>query len=96
MADQASISGLAWLLDGEKGQPIRELPIVPETDTPETSAVTGRITVPLPLGEGYLLLRFEDTQPRIVGKITSQTTAGILILLSLLFWWRGRRLPPSV
>ncbi len=86
----------AWLLDGEKGQPIRELPIVPETDTPETSAVTGRITVPLPLGEGYLLLRFEDTQPRIVGKITSQATAGILILLSLLFWWRGRRLPHSV
>lgn len=70
----------AWLLDGENGNVVRELPIIPATN-----GVTGRMTVPLPLGEGYLLLRFEDTPPRQIGKAISLLTIAGLLLLSLYF-----------
>lgn len=49
----------AYLLDGEHGKLLRELPIIPE----ENGAL-GRMTVPVPQGEGYILLRYGDTLPR--------------------------------
>ena len=76
----------AWLLDGEHGQPVRELSIVPAE-----SDVTGRMTVPLPLGEGNLLLRFEETFPRKIGKFISLGTLAILIIFSFFLWWRNNR-----
>ena len=68
----------AYLLDGEGGTPVQELPIIPE----ETGTL-GRMTVPVPPGEGFVLLRFEDTQPRIVGRLISQSTLGLLLLGAL-------------
>jgi hypothetical protein len=64
----------AYLLDGENGPPLRELPIIPE----ETGAL-GRMTVPVPQGEGYLLLQYEDTPPRTAGKLISLATVGLLV-----------------
>jgi hypothetical protein len=46
----------AYLLDGKGGKPVKELPIVPEA-----TGTLGRMTVPVPVGEGYVLLRFEDS-----------------------------------
>jgi len=63
----------AYLLDGEHGQPVRELAVIPE----ETGTL-GRMTVPVPTGEGYVLLRFEDTWPRTSGRIITLVTAALL------------------
>lgn len=66
----------AYLLDGEHGEPIAEL----DVRTEETGTL-GRMVVPVPpVGEGYILLRFEETMPRIVGWWISVTT---LVLLGL-------------
>ena len=73
----------AYLLDKEHGQTVRKLTIIPE----ETGTL-GRMTVPIPQGEGYVLLRYEDTPPRIIGKYVSLATA-LLLLIGLL--WTGRR-----
>ena len=67
----------AWLLDGKHGQPVRELPIIPE----ETGTL-GRMTVPLPQGEGYILLEYGDTGPRKVGRIF--TFASLIVLGALI------------
>lgn len=68
----------AYLLNGEGGQPVQELPIIPE----ETGTL-GRMTVPVPQGEGYLLLRFEDTPLRTRSKYISLLTL-VLLCLSVL------------
>jgi hypothetical protein len=75
----------AYLLDGEHGEPVRELPIIPEEE-----GTLGRMTVPLPQGEGYILLRFEDTPPRTIGRIISLLTAALIIVLSINALWRRR------
>ncbi|MFZ1756973.1 MAG: 6-pyruvoyl-tetrahydropterin synthase-related protein [Caldilineaceae bacterium] len=65
----------AWLLDGEHGQPVRELPVIPESE-----GVLGRMTVPIPpTGEGFILLRYGDTPPRTIGQWISLAT--LLLLL---------------
>jgi hypothetical protein len=74
----------AYLLDGQHGAPVRELPIIPE----ETGTL-GRMTVPVPTGEGYLLLRYENTPPRTIGEALSLATAAILGLAGL--WWMRKR-----
>jgi hypothetical protein len=66
----------AYLLDGQGGQPLQELEIVPEE-----SGTLGRMTVPVPPGEGYVLLRFEDTPPRTVGRMISLVTLALFALL---------------
>jgi len=72
----------AWLLEGEDGPPVRELPVERE------EGPLARVVVPLPEGEGYLLLRFEDTPVRRLGKAIS---AGTLALLSgMIVLWRFR------
>jgi hypothetical protein len=75
----------AYLLDGKGGKPVQELEIIPE----ETGTL-GRMTVPVPAGEGYVLLRFEDTPPRIVGRLISQITLGLLVLGWLALLWLRR------
>jgi hypothetical protein len=65
----------AWLLDGSGGQRVQELPIIPES-----TGTLGRMTVPVPpTGEGFILLRYGDTLPRIVGQWISLAT--LLLLL---------------
>lgn len=64
----------AWLLDGRNGQPVQELPIIPESE-----GTLGRMTVPVPAtGEGFILLRYEDTPPRTIGKWISVATLFLL------------------
>jgi hypothetical protein len=64
----------AYLLDGKNGRPIRELPVERE-DGP-----LARVMVPVPAGEGYILLRFQDTPLRAGAK---WITYGTLILIAL-------------
>ncbi len=65
----------AWLLDSKGGQPVQELPIIPESE-----GTLGRMTVAVPeTGEGFILLKYGDTLPRIVGQWLSLAT--LLILL---------------
>ena len=77
----------AYLLDKEHGQPVRKLPIIPE----ETGTL-GRMTVPVPKGEGYVVLRYEDTPPRVIGTYVSLATATLLLVGAL--WSIGRRWMP--
>ncbi|MCX6049848.1 MAG: hypothetical protein NT075_32515 [Chloroflexi bacterium] len=83
----------AYLLDGEHGKVVRPLNIIPEETGP-----LGRMTVPVPHGDGYLLLRFEDTPPRTIGKDISVVTM-ILLLLGGLWSTRSQwllRITPSL
>jgi hypothetical protein len=64
----------AYLLDGKNGRPVRELPIERE-DGP-----LARILVPVPAGDGFILLRFEDTPLRAAAK---WVTYGTLVLIVL-------------
>lgn len=75
----------AYLLDEAGGIPLRELPIIPE----ETGTL-GRMTVPLPEGEGYLLLRFEDTPIRLLGQGISLASLALLALVGLFSFIRRR------
>ncbi len=65
----------AFLLDGEHGAPLRELPI-----TPESAGTLGRMTVDAPPGEGYILLTYGDTMARMVGRWISWATIALLLL----------------
>jgi len=64
----------AYLLDGEHGQRIQQIPIIPEEE-----GTLGRMTVDVPPGSGYLLLVYEDTPPRTIGGIISLLTVALLI-----------------
>jgi hypothetical protein len=73
----------AYLLDGENGPIAAELPLERE-DGP-----LARVVVPVPEGDNYILLRFEDTPVRTVGKaVTAVGLVGLLIvaLLAVVFW----------
>ena len=48
----------AYLLDGKDGKPVREMPLLRE------EGPLARIVLPIPAGEGYVLLRMEDTPLR--------------------------------
>ncbi len=79
----------AYLLDGEHGTPRQELPIIPET-----TGTLGRMTVAVPaVGEGYILLRFEETRPRLIGKAITWTTLLLLMLGGIGVTWQRRRQP---
>jgi hypothetical protein len=78
----------AYLLDGKNGRPVSELPIERE-DGP-----LARVVVPVPAGDGYILLRFEDTPLRAAAK---WITIGALLLVVLVVLvrsgWRRRTRP---
>ena len=76
----------AWLLEGENGRPVQELPVERE-DGP-----LARIVVPLPQGEGYLLLRLEDTPLRKLGKGISAASLLLLGVMAVAWsrWSRGQ------
>jgi hypothetical protein len=83
----------AYLLDGEHGQPVQELPIEPE---PPTVSTLGRMTIAVPaVGEGYILLRFEETRPRLVGKYVSIITLFVLLGGGLWSLWQASRSPAA-
>jgi hypothetical protein len=71
----------AWLLDGKDGRRLQKLDVVSE-DGP-----LARVVVQVPEGEGYVLLRFEDTPLRAVAKWISVGTAALCGA-----WWLGATL----
>lgn len=80
----------AYLLDGEHGRRIQQLPVIPE----ETGTL-GRMTVEVPPGSGYLLLIYEDTPPRTIGGILTVATlaalgVGRVLILTMERRRRGR------
>jgi hypothetical protein len=74
----------AYLLEGLHGPMREELEVLPD-------GALGRVSVPVPPGEYYLLLRFEDTPVRVVGQWLS--VGSLMVTFGLLGWrlWRGRR-----
>ncbi len=65
----------AYLLDDKTRRPVQELEVRRE------EGPLARIVVPVPVGQGYLLLRFEDTPLRAAAKAVSLATlAGIVVL----------------
>ena len=79
----------AYLLDGRGGTPVQELPIIPEEE-----GTLGRMTVPVPVGEGYVLLEYGDTAPRIYGRWITLATLGLISLAAIVALWRRRSLEP--
>ena len=77
----------AYLLDGKDGRPVQQLEVVRE-DGP-----LARVVVPIPQGEGYLLLRFEDTPLRAAARWVTYATTIALLLVAGLFWLRRRSAP---
>ena len=66
----------AWLLDGKGGRPVEKL------DLQREDGPLARIVVPIPAGQGYILLRFEDTALRIVARwVTYATAFGLLVVV---------------
>jgi hypothetical protein len=76
----------AYLLDGEHGQRVAQIPV-----TPEATGVLGRMTVAAPPGEGYLLLVYEDTPPRTLGGVITLSTTGLLAIGAVVVAYRRRR-----
>ncbi|MFZ1769371.1 MAG: hypothetical protein WAU00_09250 [Caldilinea sp.] len=76
----------AYLLDGEHGQRVAQIPV-----TPETTGTLGRMTVEAPPGEGYLLLVYEDTPPRTLGGVITLVTV-VSLVVGAVVAARGRRL----
>ena len=75
----------AYLLDGKHGAIVKAVDVIPESE-----GSLGRMTVAVPEGEGYLLLQFEDTPPRIIGRVLSIATLSFLTILALAVTWRQR------
>jgi hypothetical protein len=76
----------AYLLDGKDGRPIRELPLERE------AGPLARILVPVPAGDGYILLRFEDTPLRAAAKWITYGTLLLITLAGVLFCAQRLRL----
>ena len=76
----------AWLLDGKDGRRIEKLPLERE-DGP-----LARIVVPVPAGEGYILLRFEDTPLRAAAKWITLVTIGAAAVTAVFLGLRRRKM----
>ena len=75
----------AWLLDGKDGRPIEKLPLERE------AGPLARIVVPVPAGEGYILLRFEDTPLRAAAKWLTLAVLGAVVVAVVVLGMRSRR-----
>ena len=75
----------AYLLDGKDGRPIRRLAVRRE-DGP-----LARIVVPVEPGQGFILLRFEDTLLRAAAKAVSLATLIVIFGLCAAWAWRRAR-----
>jgi hypothetical protein len=75
----------AYLLDGKNGRPVEKLEVRRE------EGPLARLVVPIPQGQGYILLRFEDTPLRAIAKWVTFVTLLVLIALVAARWLGGRR-----
>lgn len=78
----------AYLLDAKNGKPVQGLEVQRE-DGP-----LARIVVPLPPGQGYIMLRFEDTPLRAAAKGVTLATLALLLVVVLLRGLLQRRAAP--
>ena len=76
----------AWLLDGKDGRPVRKLPLERE------AGPLARVVVPVPAGEGYILLRFEDTPLRAAAKWITLGTLVAVVIPAVILRIRRRKL----
>jgi hypothetical protein len=76
----------AWLLDGKDGRPVRKLPLERE------AGPLARIVVPVPAGEGYILLRFEDTPLRAAAKWVTLLTLSAVVVTAVILKIRRRKM----
>ena len=76
----------AWLLDGKDGRPVRKLPLERE------AGPLARIVVPVPAGEGYILLRFEDTPLRAAAKWITLVTLVAVVIAAVILRIRRRKM----
>jgi len=67
----------AYLLDGKNGKPVQRLEVRRE-DGP-----LARVVVPVAPGQGYILLRFEDTPLRAAAKGVTLATLAVVVALFL-------------
>lgn len=74
----------AYLLDGQDGRPVRELEVTRE------EGPLARLVVTLPEGEGYFLVRFEDTPLRHTAKLISLATVALAVALICVGLWIAR------
>ena len=75
----------AWLLDGKDGHRIEKLPLERE------AGPLARIVVPVPAGEGYILLRFEDTPLRAAAKWITLATLAAAVVTAVVLRTRRRK-----
>jgi hypothetical protein len=77
----------AYLLNGKNGQPVKELPVEREPGP------LARLQIPVPAGDGYILLRFEDTPLRSAAKWITFGTVALIVLAGVLaaVWQRRAR-----
>lgn len=75
----------AWLLDGKDGRRVEKLPVLRE-DGP-----LARIVVPIPTGQGYILLRLEDTPLRAAAKGVTYATLALVAAVSVWRWGKRHR-----
>ena len=76
----------AWLLDGKDGRPVRKLPLERE------AGPLARVVVPVPAGEGYILLRFEDTPLRAAAKWITLGTLVAVVIAAVILRIRRRKM----
>jgi hypothetical protein len=76
----------AYVLDGERGRIISELPVLRE------NGPLARVVVPVPEGDSYVIVRFEDTPVRTLGQVIS--LVGWLVVAGLAVLAVGVRLWP--
>jgi hypothetical protein len=76
----------AWLLDGKDGRPIGKLPLERE------AGPLARVVVRVPAGEGYILLRFEDTPLRAAAKWVTLVTLGAVVVTAVILGIRRRKM----
>ncbi len=74
----------AWLLDGKDGRPVERIPVARE-DGP-----LARVVEPVPQGQGYILLRFEDTPLRAAARWVTIGTVVLLVLFAVASLLRRR------
>ena len=66
----------AYLLDGKDGRPVRKL------DLEREDGPLARVVVPIPQGQGYILLRFEDTPLRAAARwLTIGTLVALVVIV---------------
>ncbi len=80
----------AYLYEDANNQPGRLLRTIHLTEA-DTVGPVAQIAVPLQEGEYFLLLRFEDTPVRVLGKVLTVLSLAVLVAGWIVRWWWRRR-----